>query len=136
MYTMMLDDVDTMQDTAVGAHVLLLCPAVYRLPACTLISFGDSDSHRNLLLMLATLSSTYFDLGMDKKSSVGVPIMQRSGGPRNRGLIPNSGKRFCFFFRASIRFLGHNQPPIQGVSVALLPTEKAARASGLPLISI
>jgi len=74
--------------------------------------------------MLATLSSTHFDLGRDKNSSVGVLIMQRSGEPRNRGLIPNSGKRFCFFFRASIRFLGPNLPPIPGVPVALYPPEK------------
>jgi hypothetical protein len=40
---MMLDDVGAMQDAEIGAQVLLLCPAVYHLPACTLISFGDSD---------------------------------------------------------------------------------------------
>ena len=40
---MTLDDVGATQDAAIGAHDLLLCPAVYRLPACTLISFGDSD---------------------------------------------------------------------------------------------
>jgi hypothetical protein len=74
--------------------------------------------------MLATLSSTHFDLGRDKNSSVGVLIMQRSVGPRNRGLIPKSGKRFYFFCRASVRFLGPNQPPIQGLPVALYPPEK------------
>ena len=124
IYIMMLDDIGTMQDTAIGAHVLLLCPAVRRLPTFTLSSFGDNDQHRNLLFMLATLSSTHFDLGRDKNSSVGVLIMQRSGGPRNRGLIPNSGNRFCFFFRASIRFLGPNRLPIQRVPAALYPPQK------------
>ena len=37
------DDVGTVQDTAIGAHVLLLCPALCRLPTCTLSSFVDSD---------------------------------------------------------------------------------------------
>ena len=58
-----------------------------------------------------------------------------TGGPRNRGLIPSTGKRFCFFFGACIWFLGPNQPPIQGVPVAL-PAGKAAGASNLPLVSI
>ena len=85
--------------------------------------------------MLATLSSTHFDLGRDKNSSVGILIMQRSVGPRNRGLIPNSGN--SLFLLQGVHTVSGTQPASYSRGTGgCLPAGKAAGASRLPHISI
>jgi hypothetical protein len=116
---MMLNDVSTMQDTAISAQGLLLCPAVCRLSTCAL---SCSSTVTNIGIYCLCWQPNFFG-GRDKNSLVCVLIMQRPGRPRNRGSIPSSGQTF-FFFRASKRVLGPNKHPIQGVPVALYPPKK------------